>query len=93
MIGKSRSLGARAVKISIEIDCTPEEARVFMGLPDVKPMQEAVLAKMERQMLDGIEALAPESVLKSWMGVLPPGAEQMRDAFMGMLKTGFSQPK
>ncbi|MEE4287774.1 MAG: DUF6489 family protein [Erythrobacter sp.] len=23
------------MKISIEIDCTPEEARAFMGLPDV----------------------------------------------------------
>lgn len=81
------------MKVTIEIDCTPEEARVFMGLPDVKPMQEAVLAKMERQMLDGIETLAPDSVLKSWMGVMPAGAEQMRDAFMGLLKTGFTPPR
>ncbi len=81
------------MKVTIEIDCTPEEARVFMGLPDVKPMQEAVLAKMERQMLDGIESIAPESVLKSWMGVMPAGAEQMREAFMGLLKTGFTPPR
>ncbi|MEE4537438.1 MAG: DUF6489 family protein, partial [Erythrobacter sp.] len=27
--------GVRSMKISIEIDCTPEEARAFMGLPDV----------------------------------------------------------
>jgi hypothetical protein len=81
------------VKVTIEIDCTPEEARVFMGLPDVKPMQEAVMAKMERQMLDGIEAIAPDQVLKSWMGVMPAGAEQMREAFMGLLKTGFTPPR
>ena len=81
------------MKMSIEIDCTPEEARVFMGLPDVKPMQAAVLAKMERQMLDGIDSVSPESVLKSWMGAMPAGAEQMRDAFMGLLKTGFTPPR
>ena len=81
------------MKVTIEIDCTPEEARVFMGLPDVKPMQEAVLSKMEAQMLEGIGALAPDSVLKSWMGVLPAGAEQMRDAFMGLMKTGFTPPR
>jgi hypothetical protein len=81
------------VKVTIEVDCTPEEARVFMGLPDVKPMQEAVMAKMEAQMLEGITAMSPDSMLKSWMGVLPPGAEQMRDAFMGLLKTGFTPPR
>ena len=77
------------MKVTIEIDCTPEEARVFMGLPDVKPMQEAVMAKMESQMLENITALSPDAVLKSWMGVLPAGAEQMRDAFMGLMKSSF----
>jgi len=82
-----------AVKVTIEIDCTPEEARVFMGLPDVKPMQEAVLARMEHQMLENIEAVSPDALMKTWMGALPAGAEQMRDAFMGLLKTGFSAPR
>ena len=81
------------MKVTIEIDCTPEEARAFRGLPDEKPMQEAVLSKMEAQMLEGLGALAPDSVLKSWMGVLPAGAEQMRDAFMGLMKTGFTPPR
>jgi hypothetical protein len=81
------------VKVTIEIDCTPEEARVFMGLPDVKPMQEKVMAQMERQMLEGIDVLAPDAVLKSWMGGLPASAEQMREAFLGLLKTGFTPPR
>jgi Family of unknown function (DUF6489) len=28
------------MKINVEIDCTAEEARAFLGLPDVQPMQE-----------------------------------------------------
>ncbi len=81
------------MKVTIEIDCTPEEARVFMGLPDMKPMQEVVMARMEKQMLDSIDAMAPETMMKSWMGMMPAGAEQMRDAFMGLLKTGFTPPR
>jgi hypothetical protein len=30
------------MKVHIDIDCTPEEARTFFGLPDLQPMQEAV---------------------------------------------------
>lgn len=26
--------------ITINVDCTPEEARAFLGLPDLKPMQD-----------------------------------------------------
>jgi len=77
------------MKVNIEIDCTPEEARRFMGLPDVQPMQVAVMAKMEKQMLEGIEALAPDTVLKTWLGMMPAGAEQMREAFLGLMKVGF----
>ncbi|MFY9972047.1 MAG: DUF6489 family protein, partial [Roseiarcus sp.] len=27
------------MKITVDVDCTPLEARQFMGLPDVEPMQ------------------------------------------------------
>jgi hypothetical protein len=27
------------MKINVEVDCTPLEARQFFGLPDVQPMQ------------------------------------------------------
>ena len=32
------------MKITMNVDCTPEEARAFLGLPDVKPMQEQLIA-------------------------------------------------
>ena len=39
------------MKVTIEIDCTPLEARQFFGLPDVQPMQAALLAQMEKQLM------------------------------------------
>lgn len=38
------------MKITMNIDCTPEEARAFFGLPDVKPMQEKLLREMEERL-------------------------------------------
>ena len=39
------------MKVNVEIDCTPLEARQFFGLPDVSPMQVAVMEKLQQQML------------------------------------------
>ena len=38
------------MKINVEMDCTPEEARAFLGLPDLRPMQEELLAEMKERM-------------------------------------------
>lgn len=34
------------MKINVEVDCTPEEARRFMGLPDLTPVHERYVAMM-----------------------------------------------
>ena len=31
------------MKITVNVDCTPLEARQFMGLPNVEPMQKAAI--------------------------------------------------
>src|SRR3546814_7582104 len=35
-----RSLRSRGMKVTINFDCTAEEARTFLGLPDVSPLNE-----------------------------------------------------
>jgi hypothetical protein len=77
------------MKINLEIDCTPEEARRFLGLPDLAPMQEAVLARMQQRMLEAVSATGPEALLKAWMPMMPQTPEQMRDA-MTRLFTAFA---
>ncbi len=74
------------MKIHVEIDCTPEEARQFLGLPDLRPMQDAVLARVQQQMLDGVNALSPEVLLKSWLPMAPQSPDQMRDAMAGLFR-------
>ena len=77
------------MKVNIEIECTPVEARQFFGLPNVEPMQAAVMQQLERRMLADIARFSPETLIKNWLVVGPPGTEQIRDFFRG----AFSSPK
>jgi hypothetical protein len=70
--------GNRIMKVTVEIDCTPEEARRFLGLPDVVPMQQAVMEKLQQRMASAVEAITPEALLKAWMPMAP---DQMQQAF------------
>lgn len=77
------------MKVNIKITCSPEEARSFFGLPDVQPLQEAMMAEMEERMRASMSQFNPDEVLKSWMGA-GSGLEQMQEAFWGALKGGGS---
>ena len=37
------------MKLSVEVDCTPEEARRFLGLPDVSLLNEKIVDEMRKQ--------------------------------------------
>ena len=45
------------MKIHIEIDCTPEEARSFMGLPDVGKANAVYVDMMSKAMPSRLQAL------------------------------------
>ena len=65
------------MKVNVQIDCTPLEARQFIGLPDVVPMQTAVMDKLQQQMMSNIEKVSPESLIQSWFSFDPKFAERM----------------
>jgi Family of unknown function (DUF6489) len=76
------------MKVNIEIDCTPLEARQFFGLPDVAPMQTAVMDKLQQQMMSNIEKVSPESLMQSWLTFDPKIAERFQDMFATMTGLG-----
>lgn len=53
------------MKVTFNVDCTPDEARSFLGLPDVKPMHDALMQKVQKRMSDSIDAMTPEALLKT----------------------------
>jgi hypothetical protein len=76
------------MKVNVEIDCTPLEARQFFGLPDVGPMQAAMMDKMQQQMLANIDKISPEALMQSWFSFDPKLAERFQDMFMSMAGLG-----
>ena len=72
------------MKITINVDCTPEEARHYMGLPDVAPMQEAMLKEMQDRMKANINSMQSGDMMKAWM---PMGI----DNWLEMQKTFWNQ--
>ncbi len=66
------------MKINVEVDCTPEELRQSFGLPDLRPMQDAVLGAMQKQMLDAVARTSPEALMRTWMPLFQQTPEQMQ---------------
>ncbi|CAN5399667.1 DUF6489 family protein [soil metagenome] len=66
------------MKVTINIDCTPLEAREFLGLPNIQPMQEKAMKQLEEKLLSGVSAMSPDAILKNWMSFNP---EQLGDMF------------
>jgi Family of unknown function (DUF6489) len=72
--------------MTVEAHCTPDEARQFFGLPDVKPMQDAV----ERRMLDAVSAMAmPDAFLRAWLPFAPSTPDPFQKAMVGLLTAPF----
>lgn len=80
------------MKVTVEIDCTPQEARVFFGQPDVEGLNAFIVEKMKKSAEENIDALRPEELMKSWMSF----GGQAQDQFlkmMGAAAAGGTQPK
>jgi len=69
------------MKIEIDIECTPAEARAFFGLPDVEPLQQALLEQIQERMVASLAGMDPETLFKAWLPAGLQGWEQMQKAF------------
>ena len=69
------------MKITVDIDCTPQEARQLMGLPDVTGVQEEVVEEMRKRILAGMEAMDPQAIMGSWGPAGAEGWEQFKKMF------------
>ena len=71
------------MKITMNVDCAPKEARAFLGLLDLRPMQDELMQEMRNRSMAGIAAMVPAEMLRAWMPATT-GLEQMQDFFAKM---------
>jgi Family of unknown function (DUF6489) len=79
------------MKINVQIDCTPEEARTFLGLPDLSPLHRLYMERMEQLMKEGIGSADVEKMMKQWMPMMSGSWDQMQKTFWAAA-TGGSGP-
>ena len=71
------------MKVTVNIDCTPEEARRFMGLPDLTPVHDVYIERMQKAVTDGFTPEYVTDMMKRW--------GPMSEAASSMWRTMFDQ--
>lgn len=73
------------MKIHFDIECTPEEARKFLGLPDVAPMQEAMMKELEDTLRENMRSMDAETMLKTWLPATIQGWGEVQNMFWNQM--------
>lgn len=83
------------MRFTIDVDCTPAEARAFLGLPDMTPLHDAWMQKMQSLTTEGPSAADLERMTRAWTAGMPgmaEGLEKMQQLFWSAA-TGNTTPK
>ncbi|MHB8529518.1 MAG: DUF6489 family protein [Caulobacteraceae bacterium] len=69
------------MKVKVEVDCTPEEGRAFLGLPDVSALNAHMVEELKTRVAANMAMTAPDELMKAWMAFGGQASEQ----FMKMI--------
>lgn len=67
------------MKFNIEVDCTPEEVRRLMGLPDLTGVHDVYLDQMKSVMTKGLSPDMVEGMVRNWVPMGGQGVDFVRD--------------
>lgn len=81
------------MKIRIDLDLTPEEARAMLGLPDVAPMQARLMEETEARLREAMSLMEPDALMKSWLPLGVQGLEQFQRFFKAAVETMGAKPE
>ena len=80
------------MKVTVNVDCTPEEARAFIGLPNIAPLQERMMKEMENRMAENLQNLDPETFMKTWLPLTMESWGEMQKMFWSQMQMGMGAP-
>ena len=81
------------MKVTIDIDCKPEGARAFMGLPDVSAAHQAVVEEWQKQAMAAMSSMDPRSLFKAWIPDGTDGWDQFQRALWETMPNPCGTPK
>ncbi len=69
------------MQVNVTVECSPQEARAFLGLPDLAPLHAIYLDKMKSLTLEGVQPADMERMYKAWGTGLSESLEQFQRLF------------
>jgi len=81
------------MKLRVDVDCTPEEARAFLGLPDVAPLNARFVEEMSKRLDSSLGGAGTEEMMRYWMNIGGQATEQFRKLFMSAATGSAATPK
>ena len=66
------------MKITFDIDCTPEEARRLMGLPDVSPVNDALVDALKKRVEKGFDPKDMDTLMRTIITGAGAGMSEMQ---------------
>lgn len=74
------------MKVSVNVDCTPEEARAFLGLPDLSPVHQ----KYVDSILGAMDGAGSIEQMNKLIGAFAPMGDASMRLFQQMMDIGLS---
>ncbi|MFT5117928.1 MAG: hypothetical protein ACI9NY_001461 [Kiritimatiellia bacterium] len=82
------------MKVTVDMDMTPEEARKLMGFPDLEPLQNAMMEKIQVQMEEYFNDMSdPEAMFNKFMPLGVNAMEQYTNFYNGITKAAYGSKK
>ena len=78
------------MRFQINIDCTPEEARKFFGVPDMMPMQQAMMDQLNSKLMDNMKTMDTETLMQTWVPAIFQGWSEMQQNFWKQMSNNVS---
>jgi hypothetical protein len=72
------------MKFKIDVDCTPEEVRRLIGLPDLAPLHDVYLGKMQDMVQTGVTPDMVEQMVRTWMPMGGQGMDFVKELMSGL---------
>lgn len=76
------------MNITMNIECSPEEARRLMGLPDMSPIHDLYLDRLRETMTQGLTPETLENMVRTWSPMGEVGMNAWRQLIDQMSGTG-----
>lgn len=78
------------MKITVEIDATPQEVREFFGLPDVQSLQNEIIHKVSDDLKNGTSTLDAFNLMKPFLPAHLQSMETLQNSFWNAFQHGQS---